>query len=102
MTIKKRYFKTKPLCTVTFKVDKASAGTAGKAAVVGEFNDWQTDATPMTRLKDGSFKTEIDLEPGREYQFRYLLDDAVWQNDRDAEKYTPTQYHDAENGVIQV
>ncbi len=102
MTINKRYFKTKPHCAVTFRVPKSDAGDAAKAAVVGEFNDWQTAATPMTRLKDGSFKATVDLAPGREYQFRYLLDDGRWINDTEAEALVPTEFHDAENSVVRV
>ena len=102
MTINKRYFKTKPHCAVTFRVPKSDTGNAAKATVVGEFNEWQTAATPMTRLKDGSFKATVDLEPGREYQFRYLLDGERWMNDGEAEAFVPTEFHDAENSVIRV
>ena len=102
MTIKKRYFKTKPHCAVTFRLPKRDAGTAEKANVVGEFNEWQSAATPMTRLKDGSFKANVDLEPGRAYQFRYLLDDNRWINDAEAEAFVPTEFHDAENSLVRV
>jgi len=102
MTINKRYFKTKPHCTVTFRLPKSDVGTATKASVVGEFNEWQIAATPMTRLKDGSFKATVDLEPGRKYQFRYLLDDDRWVNDTEAEAFAPTEFHDAENSVVRV
>ena len=102
MTINKRYFKTKPRCTVTFRLPKRDVGMAEKASVVGEFNEWQIAATPMTRLKDGSFKATVDLEPGREYQFRYLLDDDKWVNDTEAEAFEPTHFYDAENSVIRV
>ncbi len=102
MTIDKRYFKTKPHCTVTFRLPKTDVGTAEKVNVVGEFNEWQTGATPMTRLKDGSFKATVDLEPGKEYQFRYLLDEEHWVNDAEAEAYVPTEFFDAENSVVRV
>ncbi|MBT8066187.1 MAG: isoamylase early set domain-containing protein [Gammaproteobacteria bacterium] len=102
MTINKRYFKTKPHCTVTFRLPKRDAGAAQKASVVGEFNEWQTAATPMTRLKDGSFKATVNLAPGRQYQFRYLLDDNRWVNEAEAEAFVPTEFHDAENSVVGV
>lgn len=102
MTINKRYFKTKPHCTVTFRLPKRDVGKAAKASVVGEFNEWQAAATPMTRLKDGSFKATVDLEPGREYQFRYLVDEVRWLNDAEAEAHVPTQFYDAENSVVRV
>ena len=102
MSIKKRYFKTKPLCTLTFRLDKETAHAAAEASVVGDFNGWKTNASPMTRLKDGSFKADIALEPGREYEFRYLLDKQTWANDPEAERYVPTQFHDAQNSVVSV
>ena len=102
MSINKRYFKTKPNCSVTFRLPKSDVGSAEKAFVVGDFNDWQTSASPMTRLKDGSFKATVDLEPGREYQFRYLLDEDRWVNDAEAEGYVATEFHDAENSVVRV
>lgn len=102
MTINKRYFKTKPHCSVTFRLSKRDVGAAHKASVVGEFNQWRTAATPMTRLKDGSFKATVDLEPGRAYQFRYVLDGDRWLNDAEAEAYVPTVFHDAENSVVRV
>ncbi len=102
MAISKRYFKTKPFCTVTFRLDPEFARDADKAAVVGDFNDWSPQSAPMKRLKDGSFKADLKLEPGRAYQFRYLLDEEKWQNDPEAEAYMPTQFHDAENSVIRL
>lgn len=102
MSVKKRYFKTKPHCTVTFKLERELARSAEKAAVVGEFNGWEPAATPMSRLKDGSFKVNVDLEPGRAYEFRYLLNDHIWTNDPDAEGSVGTQFHDAENSLIHV
>ena len=44
--LKKKFFKTKDECEVTFEL---SADDAQKAAVVGEFNNWDVYATPMTR-----------------------------------------------------
>jgi hypothetical protein len=54
----------------------------------------------MKKLKSGAFTTTLDLEPGREYQFRYLLDEKIWGNERDADKSVPTPYGDSENSII--
>jgi hypothetical protein len=54
----------------------------------------------MRKLKNGSFTVTIDLEPDREYQFRYLLDDKTWENDYEADRYAPTPYADSENSVV--
>ena len=102
MTIKKQYLKNKSVCKVTFKIDEKMGNTAQKAHLVGEFNDWSTSATPMKRLKNGAFTTTINLEKGREYQFRYLLGQHHWENDPEADKQIPTPYGDSRNSVIVV
>ncbi len=102
MSIKKRYFKTKPFCTLTFRLEPEAVQSANEAAVVGEFNDWEATANPMKKLKNGSFKADINLEPGRTYQFRYLLDHRIWLNEPEAERHVPTPFHDAENSVVSV
>jgi 1,4-alpha-glucan branching enzyme len=76
-------------------------GTSAKTAhVVGEFNNWSAFSTPMKKLKSGAFTTTLELEPGREYQFRYLLDKKTWENETDADKSVSTPYGDSENSVI--
>ena len=102
MSIKKQYLKSRPICKVTFRLPRETGDSAKSAHVVGEFNGWDAHATSMKRLKNGSFVTTIDLEVGREYQFRYLLDGIRWENDSDAEQYVPTPYGDSENSVIVV
>jgi 1,4-alpha-glucan branching enzyme len=69
---------------------------------VGEFNGWSTTAHPMKRLKNGGFTATLDLEKGREYQFRYLLGQQHWENDSEADRQVPTPYGDSHNSVIAV
>ena len=39
------------------------------------FNNWDKSANRMKKLvKDGSFSVVVDLEVGKEYEFKYLLD----------------------------
>lgn len=102
MGIKKRFLKSKPVCKVTFNLPAALAASAETVAVVGDFNGWDTGATPMNELKSGGFSVTVDLEAGQEYQFRYLLDGERWENDPEADRYVPTGYPDAENGVVAV
>lgn len=102
MSLKKQYFKKKPLCRVTFRLNKKQARHAGTVHVVGDFNGWNPGATPMKRLKKGAFNVVVDLEPGRAYEFRYLLNGRDWVNDSSAEQYVPTPFGDAENCVINV
>ena len=102
MSIKKRYLKSKPICKVTFRISEEVGKSAGTAYVVGEFNNWNFFSTPMKKLKKGAFTATLDLEKGKEYQFRYLLDKNNWQNDGDADKFVPTPFGDSQNSVVAV
>ena len=59
MAITKQYLKTKPVCKVTFTVP---AETAKEVTVVGSFNEWNAEETPLKKLKNGTFKGTVDLE----------------------------------------
>ena len=100
MTIKKQYLKTREICKVTFKIPPEIGDSAKTVKVVGEFNNWSYTANPMKRLKNGAFKTTIDLKKGRDYQFRYLLDKNRWENETEADKFVPSPYGDSENSVV--
>ena len=102
MSIKKQYLKSRPVCKVTFRVSKEAAGEANSINIVGDFNAWQTDATPMKALKNGDFTCTLDLSTDRDsYEFRYLLDDKHWDNDWEADAYVPNAMM-TENSVIQL
>ncbi|MDY7000282.1 MAG: isoamylase early set domain-containing protein [Thermodesulfobacteriota bacterium] len=100
MASRKQYLKSKPVCKATFRLPKEAANNANKVVLVGDFNDWSIYATPMRKLKNGSFSAVIDLEPNREYQYRYLIDEIIWENDWDADKYVPSAYGNCDNSVI--
>jgi len=74
MAIKKQFLKSKPVCKVTFSIQ---AENAENVAVVGSFNDWSETATPLKKLKNGTFKETMDLESGVTYEFRYWLMDTT-------------------------
>jgi 1,4-alpha-glucan branching enzyme len=100
MSIKKQYLKTKPECKVTFTLSKNLSRSAGSVHLVGEFNGWDTASHPMKLQKDGSYSLTINLEKGREYQFRYLIDGMKWQNDDCADRYVKTPFGDSDNSVV--
>ncbi len=95
---KKRFLK-KGAVKVDFILPDAIAADADTAYLVGDFNDWDEKATPMSQLKNGTFKITLDLEPNREYQFRYLVNGNQWHNDWDADKYVPNPFS-GDNSVI--
>ncbi len=98
----KRYLKTKNVSKVTFCLPAEAAGEAQAVYLVGEFNDWDAVATPMNRLKTGEFKVTLDLETGREYEYRFLIDGQVWENDWAADHYRPAGVPGTENSVVAV
>ncbi len=100
MGIKKKYLKSKPVCKVSFEVTKVAAKNAKKVVLVGEFNEWNTKSLTMKKLKNGNFTFVVDLKPGKEYEFRYLLDDKSWENDWAADKYVRNEFGDCENSVV--
>ena len=65
MSILKKYLKTKPVCKATFKLEKDAAREAQSVVLVGDFNNWDQQTTPMHKQKDGSFAVTLDLEAGR-------------------------------------
>ena len=98
--IKKKYLKSNSLCKVTFRLPKEAAPEAQNVTIAGDFNDWNANETLMKRLKDGTFTATVNLERDREYQFRYLIDSARWENDWNADKYIKSTYGDHDNSVI--
>ena len=102
MGLTKKYLKSKPVCKVTFKLTPEQIEGAAKVALVGEFNNWDANETPMRKLKDGSFTRTLDLNVGQDYEFRYLVDGSKWVNDEDADKYVPTGVSFEENCAVTV
>lgn len=102
MAIKKKFLKTKPICKCTFSLPKEAAPDAHQVTLVGDFNNWQTKSHVLKQLKSGDFKVDIDLETGRRYQFRYLIDGETWANDWHADDYVLIPEFGTENSVVAV
>ena len=97
--LKKNYSKTGGVCRATFKLP--AEVEAEQVILLGDFNEWDTTATPMKRLKDGSFSKTLSLESDQTYRFRYLLDGERWENDWAADDYRPNIYG-TEDSVIRI
>ncbi len=95
--LKKRRFKKQGITKVTFVLPSEVEATT--VHLMGEFNEWQTTQA-MRQYKDGSWRITVDLEPGREYQFRYLVDGQRWLNDPQADNYVPNPYGDQNSVVV--
>ncbi len=98
--IKKTYLQDKDVCRVRFKLPKVVALGARSVCIVGDFNNWNIHENPMKKLKDGDYSIKLDLETGREYQFRYLIDELKWENDWNADKYVKSSYGNFDNSVV--
>lgn len=60
------------------------APTARQVSLVGDFNNWDTEAGPMHKGTDGVWHLGLALKPGR-YEYRFFADD-VWCNDPAAQQ----------------
>jgi hypothetical protein len=100
--IKKEYLEGGKLCKVTFRLPSVAARGAKNVCIVGDFNDWNTRANPMKRLKNGDYEISLKVEPKKEYHFRYLIDDSKWENDWNADKYVKSPLGDSDNSVVVV
>lgn len=98
--IKKEYFKSRNICRVTFRLPRIAAQNAKRVCIVGDFNNWNIHAYPMKKIKNGDYTIKLDLEPGKEYQYRYFIDESKWENDWNADKYVRSIYGDSDNSVI--
>ena len=97
---KKEYLKSKNVCRVTFTLPKIAASDAKSVCIVGDFNNWNIHANPMKKLRNGDYTIKLDLEPGKEYQYRYFIDELIWENGWNADKYVRSLYGDSDNSVV--
>ncbi len=98
MSIEKKFLKAKPVCKVKFSLD-GEHKSASSILLVGDFNNWQIGETPLKKTKTGEWSVSLDLETGKEYQFRYLIDGNNWENDPEADKFVASGLG-SENSVL--
>lgn len=98
MAIKKQFVKTKPVCKVTFSIE---AKEADQVAVVGDFNNWDVEVGTMKKLKNGTFKTVVDLNKDAAYEFKYIID-GEYINEPEADSFKWNAFAGNENGVLVV
>ena len=57
------------------------APNASVVTLVGDFNDWATDSTPMvSEVSGGLWTVTVPLPPGR-YRYAFLVDGSTWVPD---------------------
>lgn len=88
----KQYLPSGEACRVSFFLPLAAAGEGADVRLLGEINHWDWDrGVPLQRTTDG-YRTELELAGGRDYEFRFLIDNNRWENQWDADAYVPTPF----------
>lgn len=98
MAIKKQYLKSKPICKVTFEVIAKESKTV---SVVGDFNEWNSTASPLKKLKNGKFKAVFPIQSGNTYEFKYIVD-GQFINEENADAFAWNNYANSENSVLEL
>ncbi len=73
---------------------------AKRVSVVGEFNDWEVDELPMTRVQGGVWTTTVPLAPGR-HVYAFVVDGTLLVADPRAPKSGDADYG-REGSVVMV
>jgi len=82
---------------VTFELPTVIGGE--HACLVGDFNAWNQNDTPMYRNGNDTWHITLPLKAGHDFQFRYLVDGQRWYNDWEADNYVPNPYG-GKNSVV--
>lgn len=98
MAVSKKFLKSKPVCKVTFAY---SAPELKELSLVGDFNEWNSTATPMKKLKNGTFKVVVDLEVKKSYEYKFVAD-GEYINDSEADALVFNKFANAENSLVEL
>ena len=67
--------------------------------LVGDFNDWDSEATQLIVDDDGMASVTLTLPAGQRFAFRYRTKNGRWFNDESADDYEPNEFGGS-NGII--
>jgi 1,4-alpha-glucan branching enzyme len=95
--LQKTYYKTKDYCKVKFSFKPELAETV---EILGLNSDWE-NAVIMAKKKDGSFSAEVNLPKDTSHEFKYLVDNATWVNDPEADTEVPNVFGGS-NSVVSI
>ena len=85
--------------TVTFSIPPSLWATM--VHLVGDFNNWDLRSHPLVRSNMHSeWQITLELDRGRQYQYRYLLDGHRWCNDCNADRYVANPFGGS-NSVVE-
>ena len=73
---------------------------ADSVYLAGDFNEWNSQSHPLKqRRSDEGWEITLELDAGRAYQFRYLVNGSDWHNDWKADDYVPNPFG-GDNSVV--
>jgi len=81
---------------VTFELEDDEAE---KVSLVGAFNDWNKDATPMIK-EDNIWKCTVNLKPGK-HEYQFVINETDWVVDPKSDENVENKY-EGKNSVIEV
>ncbi|MEP6712994.1 MAG: isoamylase early set domain-containing protein [Ferruginibacter sp.] len=88
---------------IIFTLPAEAVAEATEGLLLGDFNEWNIeDGITLKKQEDGSLLAVAKLEPGKTYQYRYLLNDGRWVNDYNAQHYVQASGFHVENCLITV
>lgn len=93
--ITKQAARVKDKVDVTFVLPREEP--VQNVCICGDWDAWQPNH--IMQQINGDWKYTLELERGREYQFRYLVNGEQWQNDPNADNYVPNPFG-SENFVV--
>jgi predicted flap endonuclease-1-like 5' DNA nuclease len=97
--MKKTIIAEKNATKVVFSLPKEALEGVSIVSIVGDFTEW--NPVMLKAKKDGSFEIELEVPNGRDYHFRYQINNHHWQNDFAADRYeTSPMYPHIENSVL--
>jgi 1,4-alpha-glucan branching enzyme len=71
----------------------------GRVSVVGDFNEWDPNATKLVKRANNTRSASIVVDAGQRYAFRYRTEDGEWFNDDAADAYESNE-HGTENSIV--
>lgn len=94
MSIKKHYLKNIEICMIISCL-KDKVKSIDNVRIAGDFNDCDLYCEPMKALKKGGLTQSLDRSLGKSYQFKYLINDAIWTYNPESDEFVP-------NGTVPV
>ena len=97
--MKREYSGDRTRCRVTFWLPQAAARAPRRSRWRGASTTGRGSA-PDGAAGERRFHLELELEAGREHEFRFVVDGVRWENAWNADRYVWSDHAQCENSVI--